>query len=134
MGVGGGGARQKRLMQVCFFFSLCTTKAYWLNSFQASPPTMLYMLISHTQNTRAHTHPSSFCSVNSVVLSGQQPHNLVDSIRGGAWGGEGWMNMMGGCCSGEGAKGRLRVGRKTMGEEKKKKEENGSLVSDVCCN
>lgn len=44
------------------------------------------------------------------------------------------MNMMGGCCSGEGAKGRLRVGRKTMGEEKKKKKENGSLVSDVCCN
>lgn len=25
----------------CCFLWLCTTKAYWLNSFQASPPTML---------------------------------------------------------------------------------------------
>lgn len=82
-----------------FFPLLCTTKAYWLNSFQASPPG--YMLITR------------LLFVNSVVLSGQQPHDRVGNSRGG---GGGWMD---GCRSGGG--GAKKGGDKELGGGKERK-------------
>lgn len=79
--------RERREEKRSMHFSLlCTTKAYWLNSFQASPPTMLL--------TCGSRNPFSFfiffCSVN--FYRGQQPHVGYSGGGGGREGGGEWMD------------------------------------------
>lgn len=98
-------------MQVFFFFFLCTTKAYWLNSFQASPA---HVALTQPSLPFFTLETQRFNQNNSHTDREDHSRRRMDGWKDGRMGGwvDGWM----GCSSsGGGDEGAKKKKKKTKG-------------------